>query len=83
MSFTTAAISSIKQNRKLTQFRARYKRHESLATIRGDRLGPRTNLSQAGERRVRSQEGRNLARDLLLLAIALGSTSWILNTFIS
>ncbi len=82
MSFTTAAISSIKQNRKLTQFRARYKRHGSLAIHRGNNLGPRTNLSQAGEGRVRSQEVRNLARDLLLLALALGSTIWILETFI-
>ena len=82
MSFTTAAISSIKQNRKLIQFRTRYKRHESLAIPLGNKLGRRTNLSQAGERRARSQAVRNLAPDLLLLAIALCSTIWILDTFI-
>ena len=77
MSFTNAAVFNVQQNRKLTQFRSRYKRHEPGQVKPSTKLQPKQKLSQSTQRRVRSQQERNLIRDIVLLAVTLGGAAWL------
>lgn len=79
---TNSSVANVKNNLRFMNVRSRYKRHETERTSPLESLGPKLELSQRGEQRVRLQQAKNLYRDTVLLATVVAIAIWLIDHFL-